>query len=61
MSGQTAAPTRAVYSVEEAAKLLGLSRNGAYDAVARGDIPSIRIGRKLLVPKAALEKKLTGE
>jgi len=31
-------------------KYFGLSRNGAYDAAARGDLPTIRIGRLLRVP-----------
>jgi excisionase family DNA binding protein len=45
-------------SVDQTAKLLGLSRNGAYEAIARGDVPSIRIGRRLLVPRVALERML---
>ena len=46
-------------SVPEAGKrYFGLSRNGAYIAAARGDIPTIRIGRKLLVPIRALERLL---
>jgi len=47
-----------VYSVVEAARLLGLGRNAAYAAVARGDIPTIRIGRRKLVPKAPLHRIL---
>src|SRR5262245_7685864 len=39
-------------------KYFGLSRNGAYDAAARGDLPTIRIGRLLRVPVRALEKML---
>ena len=49
---------RLVYSVEEARKLLGLGRSGAYEAVGRGDIPTVRIGRRLLVPKADLDRML---
>lgn len=49
---------RRAVSVKEAAKMLGLSRNGAYAAVARGDIPSLRIGRRVVIPIAALEKLL---
>lgn len=45
-----------VYSVEEAAALLGISRAGAYDACARGEIPCIRIGRRVLIPKSALHQ-----
>jgi excisionase family DNA binding protein len=50
---------RLVYSVEEAAKLLGISRSFAYKAVHRGEVPSMRIGRRILVPKAALERYLS--
>jgi excisionase family DNA binding protein len=46
-------------SVDQTAKLLGLSRNGAYEAIARGEVPSIRIGRRLLVPRVALERMLS--
>jgi hypothetical protein len=35
-----------------------LSRNGSYEAAKRGDLPTIRIGRLLRVPIAALERKL---
>ena len=43
-------------TVPEAAKALGISRGQAYQAVQQGEIPVIRIGRRLLVPKAALLK-----
>jgi Helix-turn-helix domain len=36
----------------------GLSRNSAYAAAARGDIPTIKIGKLLRVPVRALEQKL---
>jgi excisionase family DNA binding protein len=52
---------RLVFSVPEAAKLLGVSRSYAYEAIANGDIPAIHIGRRILVPKAALQKLLSGE
>jgi excisionase family DNA binding protein len=45
-------------SVEEAAKLLGIGRNLCYDKVKTGEIPVIKIGRRLLVPRSALEKLL---
>jgi excisionase family DNA binding protein len=50
---------RLVYTVEEAATLLGISRSFAYEAVQRGDIPSMRFGRRIVVPKAALERFLS--
>jgi excisionase family DNA binding protein len=45
---------REVLTVEEAAVFLRLSRGTAYEAVRRGDIPVIRIGRRLLVPRVRL-------
>jgi excisionase family DNA binding protein len=50
-----------VYTIEEAAKLLKLGRNSAYEAARNGDIPTLRIGRRLLVPRAALDRLLAGE
>jgi excisionase family DNA binding protein len=47
-----------VYSVPEAGALLGLARNASYDAAARGEIPTIRIGKLLKVPKVAFEQML---
>ena len=44
-------------SVPEAGKrLAGLSRNGSYAAAARGELPTIRLGRLLRVPLLALER-----
>jgi excisionase family DNA binding protein len=48
-------PSRTV-SVEEAGDILGIGRMAAYHAVWRGQIPSIRIGRRLLVPLAKLNE-----
>ena len=45
-------------SIEEAAKILGIGRNLCYDRVKTGEIPVIKIGRRLLVPRRALEKLL---
>jgi excisionase family DNA binding protein len=45
-------------SVETAGLLLGISRGSAYAAAAAGDIPTIRVGRRLLVPTAALRRML---
>ena len=45
---------RLVWTVEEAAHLLGISRAHAYDLVARGDLPSLRLGRRVVVPKRAI-------
>ena len=45
---------RLVLSVSEAGSLLGISRALAYELVARGELPSLRLGRRLVVPKMAL-------
>ena len=49
---------RLALSVEEAGALLGISRDLAYDLVACGTIPSVRLGRRLVVPRRALEAAL---
>jgi excisionase family DNA binding protein len=49
---------RLVLTVEEAAAALGISRASAYEAVRVGEIPSVRIGRRILVPKSALQRML---
>jgi len=49
---------RQTLTVEEAGGLLGISRNSAYEAARRGELPAIRIGKRLIVPRAALEKLL---
>ena len=48
----------ATHTVAQAAEKLGISRNSAYAGVARGEIPVIRVGKRLLVPRAALEALL---
>ena len=45
---------RLVVSVAEAGRLLGVSRAFAYELAARGELPTIHLGRRVLVPKVAL-------
>ena len=52
------APEPATMSIPAAAELLGISRSAGYRAVASGQIPTIRIGRRLLVPTARLYRLL---
>ena len=47
-----------VVSVPEAARLLGISRTHAYELVARGDLTHVRLGRRIVVPKHAIETLL---
>ena len=49
------------YTVPEAAALLGLSRNFGYELAKRGEIPIIRFGKRMLVPKEIFEKMLGKE
>lgn len=55
------ADERLTYTVEEVARMLGISRLSAYQAVHKGEIPSIKIGRRFLIPKRALERLLQNE
>ena len=54
------APAETV-TVVQAAALLGIGRDLAYRAVASGELPAVRIGRRLVVPLAQLDHLLTGE
>ena len=49
---------RLTLTVEEAAELLGVSRALGYELVARGEIPSLRLGRRIVVPRRAIEAML---
>lgn len=41
---------RATVTIEEAAELIGMGRSAAYEAARRGDLPTLRLGRRLFVP-----------
>jgi hypothetical protein len=46
-------------TVPEAGKVYyGLGRNASYAAAARGDIPTIKVGRLLRVPVVAMDRRL---
>jgi len=49
---------RLVFTVEEARRQLGLSKGSMYEAVRSGQIPSIRVGRRILIPRATLQRLL---
>ncbi len=46
------------YSVQETARVLGISKNSAYSYCAQGLIPTIRFGKRLVVPVKALNDLL---
>jgi excisionase family DNA binding protein len=59
---QAKAPTLPTMSVPEAgAAYFGIGRNASYEAVRRGEIPVIKIGKLLRVPRAALERIVNGQ
>lgn len=47
-------------TVAEAAEMLGISRSSAYKCVRTGELRALRLGRRLVVPRAALEELLAG-
>jgi excisionase family DNA binding protein len=49
---------RSAFSVDESAEILEISRGSAYAAAKSGDLPTIRIGKRLIVPRAALMRLL---
>ena len=49
---------RLTVTVEQAARLLGIGRNVAYEAVKTGQLPSARIGRRIVIPRVALDRWL---
>ena len=51
-------PTKITYTVTEAAELLGISRSSAYECVRRGEIPSLILGRRVVIPCRAFEALL---
>ena len=58
---QEARARRQTLTIEEAARVLGIGRNSAYEAARRGEIPTIKIGRQLVAPRAALDRILAGD
>jgi excisionase family DNA binding protein len=52
--------TKETSTIGVAAKRLGIGRNQAYEAARRGEIHVIKIGKRLLVPNAWLDRVLSG-
>lgn len=53
--------SRAVLTVAEAAELLGISRGTAYEYARTGQLPAVRLGRRLVIPKHRFDELLNGE
>jgi len=52
---------RLILTVKEVQKLLGLSRGLVYQAIKTGEIPSVRVGKRILIPKASLKRLLDND
>ena len=52
---------RAVYTVPEVADLLGINLPKAYELARQESFPAVRLGRRIVVPKAAFERWLNHE
>ena len=50
--------TRATLTVEEAAEVLGISRGLGYELVRTGELPSLRLGRRLVIPRRVVDELL---
>jgi excisionase family DNA binding protein len=53
--------TKLTLNVGEAGALLGVSRGTAYSLAKAGQIPIVKLGKRLLVPKAQFERLLAGQ
>ena len=61
MSEEKAMETeRLTYTVEEAARLFGISRGLAYEMARCGELPVLRFGKRMVVPKRAVDHMLEG-
>ena len=50
-----------VYSIQEAADLLGISKSYAYELVRKGTIPVLKLGRKRVIPKEKFNQWINGK
>jgi len=44
-----------LYTIQQAAELLGVPVNGVYKMVARGELPSVKLGRRVRIPHCDLQ------
>jgi len=49
---------RLTYTIPEAAKALGIGKSNAYEMARTGQLPVLRFGKRLVVPRYALEQML---
>ena len=51
---------RRTYSVDEVAAILGIGRASLYTAIRKGELSAIRLGNRIVVPKATVDNMLAG-
>jgi len=47
------------WTVKETSQLIGLSRNSTYRGILTGEIPHVKVGKRILIPRVALERMLS--
>lgn len=52
---------RGTYSAPEAFERLGIGRTKGYELIRTGELPALRFGRRVVIPRAALERMLAGD
>lgn len=58
LENRAVAPAASPYNVEDLASRLGISRISLYEAIRRGEVPHIRIGRRIVLPREAIDRWL---
>ncbi len=61
MTANTSSHERMLLTIPQVAETLGIGKTLAWQLVARGEIPSMRLGRLVRVPRAALEDWLVAQ
>jgi excisionase family DNA binding protein len=52
---------RFAHAVPDYVRVSGVSKSAVYDAISRGEIRSVRVGRRLLIPRSEFARLLTGD
>ena len=58
--GTKAPIEKLTYSVDEFCEIMGISRNHGFTAVRNGEVPHLRLGKRILIPRVAVERMLAG-
>jgi excisionase family DNA binding protein len=61
MNNGTVAMAKETLSVCDAASLLGVGKTTLYEALGRGEVPHVRIGSRVVIPRRVVERLLDGE